>query len=137
MKTAHLTTTFPAQSRFEYALRRDGQLIAEGVTGQFTPADLSPAQRDILADGATALELILADGVPAPGPGQSLRVVTTKPADNLIEYAVVAGGVVVSHGHRHAFDPEAIGGTERAALTAARTLLGELVTADATARGLL
>jgi hypothetical protein len=137
MKTAHLTTTFPAQSRFEYALRRDGQLVAEGLTGELTLEQLTAEQRDILADGAAALDLILAGGVAAPGPGQSLRVVTTKPAENLIEYAVVAGEGIVSHGHRHTFAPEAVGGAELAALVAARNLLGELATVDATARGLI
>ena len=139
--TVILNTTRPALGQVEYGVRRpDNSWKFHGMVADYTPADLTEEQNttlDLAADVLAALALSDATvkGLPTtPAP----VVVVSKPESYQLEYQLVDGsGHVLRHGETLTYDPQELTEAELNRVLAARALLLELATADATAKQLI
>lgn len=136
MKEIVVTTTRPATGALEYGVREAGHWLHESLTCQRSLASLTQPQRDVLTEAGIVLLLLAEEHAGTLPPGRSVRVEISKPATNQVEYSLLEGGALLRHGVLFAYDLEELPPDDAARLVAARELLLELATDDATARGL-
>lgn len=137
MKEVVLTTTFPHRNRLAYGVRRDGRWLHEGIGLDYADAALEPGQSAALEAGRALMQALAEDHAGDLPVGQSVRLETTQPGTNGIEYSITEGAALLRHGVAFTFNPATLSGGDVALLLAARAVLQGLAETEAQAQGLL